>query len=159
MIIVPVPSRLPAACHRGEVHLYIQLIRRHKLGRGAARNQRAKLITIAHAARMLFQNFADRRAHRQLPGPRLLDPAAHPVDLGAAVFGAAQLPEPVGPVLYDVGNVADGLDVIDNSGFAPEAHHRREGRFGPRCGPAPFQSVEQGCFFPADVSPGAAMKI
>ena len=45
---------------------------------------------VPHAAGVFFENFADRRAHRQFPQARVLHPAARAVQLGAAFAGAAQ---------------------------------------------------------------------
>ncbi len=47
---------------------------------------------VAHAAGVLFEDLAHRRAHRQLPQPGLLHLAAHAVELGAAVLACARAP-------------------------------------------------------------------
>ena len=81
---------------------------------------------VAHAARVLLQNLADGRAHRQLPDPRALHPSAGAVQLGAAVAAAAQALEPCGAPIHDVRHVAERLDIIDDGRLAPEAAHLRD---------------------------------
>ena len=87
---------------RREIHRDVEMLLDEELGRGAARQKGAKRVAIAHAAGVLLENLADRRAHRQLPRARVLHPAAGAVDLGAAVFAVRQSAEPLGAAIDDV---------------------------------------------------------
>ena len=71
--------------HRVEIHGYVEVLGEEKIGRGAARQQPAKLVSVAHAAGVLFQNLAQGGAHRQFPQARVLHPSAGAVQLGAAI--------------------------------------------------------------------------
>ena len=57
------------------------------------------------------------------------------------------------------GDVANGLDIVERSGFAPQAHHRRKGRLGARNGPPAFQGVEHGGLLAANVASGADVQV
>src|SRR5512142_616916 len=93
----------------------------HEIGGGPPRLEAAESVALLHAAGVLFEDLANRRAHRKLPVAGIPDPSACSVELGPAFVGAAELSEPVRTVEHDMRHAAGGLDILYKRGFAPEA--------------------------------------
>ncbi len=71
----------------------------------------------------------------------------------------AQPAEPFSAMQYDVRDVVQRLDVLDDGRFAPEARRLRKGRLGAWDGALAFQGIEERCLLPADVAAGAGMQV
>src|SRR5918999_6559123 len=141
------------------IHGQVQVLLHQKVGGSPARHQTAERVTIAHAASVLLQELAKGGPHGQLPGPGPFDPAARPEDLGPAVLTKAQRPVPVSAPHNDVRYVAEGLHVVDDGGFAPEATELREGWPCPWDGALALERGEQGSLLAADIAAGACMQM
>src|SRR5215471_5402950 len=113
-----------------------------EVGRSAAGYRAAEFKSVSHPSGVFFEDFSNGHAHRQLPGAGPFDLSAHAINLRPAIVGAAQSFEPIGPVVDDVRDIAQGLDVIDYGRLAPEAAHLRVRRFGSRRGAPAFERVE-----------------
>src|SRR5262245_20852650 len=94
-----------------------------EVGRSASGYGAAEFQSVAHSSGVFFEDFADCHAHRQFPGAGPFDLSADAVNLRPAVVGAAQAFKPFSPVVDDVGDVAQGLYVIDYGRLAPEPAH------------------------------------
>ena len=126
-------------------------------GPGRATEGGAELIAILHAACMIPDKLAHGAAHRQLPRSGLLDSAACTVDLGAGVLCLAQALEPVSAVLDDMGNAAQGLDVVHDGRLAPRAGSPRIGRLRARTSGLALEGIQEAGLLAGHVSPGARM--
>ena len=80
--------------HFGKVHGDVQMLFHQKVRRSAAGEQPAKSNAVAHASRVLLQNFPDSGAHGQFPEARPFHFAAGAVELRPAILAAAQASEP-----------------------------------------------------------------
>src|SRR5690606_9365625 len=87
----------------------------------------------------------------------LLDVPGDRVQLRPAAFGGADRLEPVGPAFDDVGDAAEGLDVVDDRRLAERPLDRRERRLDPRPAPLPLQALDQPGLLAADVGAGPAV--
>ncbi len=88
----PCPCGCRPSAPRVEIHLHVEVLFGQKVRRCAARQEPAELVAVAHAAGVLLQDLAHRRAHRQLPQAGPLHPAAGAVELRAAVLAACSAP-------------------------------------------------------------------
>ncbi len=86
--------------------------------------------------------------------PGTLDLADQGEGLGALALLGAVLGEPVGPVLQDVGDAGQGLDVVDDGRLAPETRDRRERRPGPGHAALSLDRGDQRGLFAADKRAG-----
>src|SRR5262249_56049219 len=90
--------------------------------------------------RMDLDQLAQGDAHRLLDVARLLDMTRDAEELGAGVVRPADRREPGGAAPHDVGDLRDGLDIVDRRRAAIEAdiggETRLLGRRPPLCPPA-----------------------
>ena len=93
-------------------------------------------------------------AQRQLDADLLVDVPRDGVELRAVALGRADRLEPVGPPLDDVGDAAEGLDVVDDRRLAERPLDRRERRLDPGPAPLPLEALDQPGLLAADVRPG-----
>ncbi|MNH13092.1 hypothetical protein D3C79_726540 [compost metagenome] len=128
-------------------------------GTGAPRLPRLEAIAGFHAAGVLFEQLAGCDAERQLPETGVVHLAGEAHQLGAVILRPRQRQSliPGNTVAYDGGHVAQGLDVVDAGGLAPDTGNGGEGGFGPRVGAAPFQGVDERRLFATDVAAGAGV--
>src|SRR5690606_25534820 len=115
--------------------------------------------TVAHSARVLLEQLADRRAHRELPRTRPFHLAACAVELRAGIARAAQAFEPVHSAVHDVRDVAEGLDVVHDGGLAPQADKLWERRLRARNREQPFKRAVLRRLIAADVAAGARVQV
>ena len=127
----------------GKVQVGRQSASTRKSGGGAAREGAPGTRSPPSFLRRGPQDLAERRAHRQLPEAGPVDLAADAVDLRAALAGQAQPAEPVGPVVDDVRDRAEGFDVVDQGGLAEKPADGREGRLGPRRARRPSRALSR----------------
>ena len=91
---------------------------------GDPRHGRDELATGPRAATDLLDHLAQRRAQLDLGDPAADGVAADRADDGARRLVGAELPEPVGAVAQDGGDVGEGLDVVGQR----RRRHRLAGR-------------------------------
>src|SRR4051794_6596195 len=106
------------------------MLLREEVRGSAAGKQAAKFDAVAHAARVLLQNFADGGAHGKLPYSGALYFSAGAIELRAAVFALADTAKPGSAILQNVRHVAERFHVIDYRGLAERADHGRKRRLG-----------------------------
>ena len=87
--------------------------------------------------------------------PVLRDLAAQGEHLGAGALLGADGAEPVGALQDDLGDVGVGLHVVQDSGHAEQALHRREGRTDPGLAPLALDGGHQGGLLAAHKGAGA----
>ena len=135
------------------------MLRQQEAGARAARLPGFQAIAALHAAGVIFKQLAGGDAKGQLPDPGVVHLAGEAHQLGAVIFRARQRQPviPGDPVADNGGDVAEGLDVVDAGGFAPDAGNGGEGGFGTRVGAAPFQRIDQRRLFTTDVAAGAGV--
>ena len=88
-----------------------------------------------------------------------LDIAGEGDELGADVFAEAEGVVPLGAVVDDGRDGAEGFDVVDGGGFVLESVRDGEGGLVAGEGVFAFERVEEGAFFAADVGSGAASDV
>ena len=103
-----------------------------------------------------MEDGGDGGAHRDLDQTGAGDRAAEADQLGAGGIVGAGVAEPVDAEAEEVGQVAEGFDVVDHGGAAPEAALGGEGRAQAGDGAAAFDAFEENGFLAADVAAGAA---
>ncbi len=155
------PGAHPSAhlADAGGIHLGIQVFWQQEAGAGAPRLPGLEAIAALHAACVLLEQLAGGNAEGQLPDPRIVHLAGKAHQLGAVIFRARQR-QPLIPghaLAYDGRHVAQGLDVVDAGGFAPDARNGREGGLGTGVGAPPFQGVDKRRLLAADVAAGAGV--
>src|SRR5690606_39483562 len=155
------PGAEPAAelLYRIEIHRRVEMLLDEKVRRRAAGQQTAEAQAVAHAARVLLEQLANRRAHRQLPRARPLHLAARAVKLRARVARAAQTFEPIGSAVHDVRHVAKRLDVVHDRRFAPQPDELRERGLRARDRAAALERADQRRLLAADVAAGARVQM
>ena len=119
----------------------------------AARLPGFELQAIAHAARVIFEDFTRSSAERQLPQSRILHATREAHQFGARVFALRNVLVPLHAVCEDSRYVTQGFDVVNAGRFTPCTRARRERRLGARVRTATFEGVNQCSFFTADVTP------
>lgn len=80
----------------------------------------------------------ERRAERDLPYPRSGDGSGDGDEGGAGLVRGARLPEPVGAVAGDEGEVGECLDVVDQGGAAVDSAFMGAWRAALRAGGTPL---------------------
>ena len=136
-----------------ELHRQVEMRFGQEVSARAARLPGFKLQTIAHAARVIFQNFARGGAERQLPDARVLHSAREAHQLGAGVFTGRDVLIPLDAVGQNRRNVAQGFNVVYAGRFPPDAGAGRERRLRTWVGATAFEGVDQRGFFAADIAP------
>src|SRR5690606_8932331 len=141
------------------IHRRVEMLLDEKVRRCAAGQERAEAITFAHAAGMLLEQLADRRAHRQLPETGAVYLAARSVELRARVGREPERSEPLRAVVDDVRNVAECLDVVHDRRLAPQPDELRKRRLRARNRAAAFERADQRGFLAADVAARARVQV
>ena len=136
-----------------ELHRQIEVRFGQEVGARAARLPGFKLQTIAHAARVIFEDLARGGAERQFPDARVLHPSREAHQLGAGVFTGRNVLIPLDAVGQNRRNVAQGFNVVHAGRFPPYAGAGRERRLRTWIGAAAFEGVNQRGFFAADIAP------
>ncbi len=103
----------------GIVHRRVQMFFDEKIRRCSAGKNSAKAKPVEHAAGVVLNDLSHGRAHGQFPKSGAVDLSAHSVKFGAGIRSAAQAAKPVGAVVHDVMNIAEGLDVLHDGRLPP----------------------------------------
>ena len=126
-------------------------------GRGAARKPRLDLAAVGRAAREALDDLAGRDPELDLVVAGALDAARDRDDLRPGRLLGPEVLEPLGAVVDDVGDVGEGLDVVDQRRAAVEALDRGERGLQARVAALALERVEQRRLLAADVGAGAAV--
>src|SRR5262245_16283828 len=81
----------PGLLHRFEIHRHIQALLREEFRRCPSRNHAAETITFAHAPSVVFNDLAQRRAHRKLPPSGPTHPTTCSKNFRPSLLGSAEL--------------------------------------------------------------------
>src|SRR5437588_1881408 len=143
--------------HRVHVEGEVEVLGEEHLHRAAAGLERLERPPLPHPAAVLLEELANRPAELHLVAAGMLDvPGAAPHPGAAAALGADRL-EPLPTAGDDVGQVAEGLDVVHHRRLAVEALDRGEGRLEPRLAAPALEGVDERGLLAADVGAGAAV--
>src|SRR4030095_9970575 len=111
-----------------------------------------------HPAAVVVEQLLPRHAERRLVDAGALHVPRDAVELGTGVLLAADRREPRRPALDDVGDVREGLDVVDRRRAAEDAVGGGERWLEARIAALPLDRLHQRGLFAADVGSRADMK-
>ena len=143
--------------HRLEAVGEVEVVGGQHRGGGAARIERLHLAALLGTAGEVEDDLARRDPQLDLVVARPPDAARDRDDLGPRGLLGAEALEPLGAVGDDVGDVGEGLDVVDQGRAPVEALDRGEGGLQPGVAALALERVEQRRLLAADVGAGAAV--
>src|SRR5262249_7852194 len=112
---------------------------------------------VRDAPRVLVDDLAERRPHRELVRAGTDHVAGDAVELRPGALFRPDAAEPVGSAQHDPRHAGERLDVVDDRRAAEDAVHGRDRRLDARVGAFPLERLDEPRLLAADVRAGATV--